>query len=76
METDDKPTAPTNLEVAVQIGLTHSAVSRIRSGVRLPSVPVMAQIARAYGWSVEDQVQSREAGRYAADFERAITPGA
>lgn len=65
--------SPTNLEVANKIGITHSAVSRIRSGNRNVSVEVMARVAAVYNWSVEDQVNSRVAGVYAEAFERVIT---
>lgn len=69
--------APTNQEVGERIGLTHSSVSRLRSGARLPSVPTMARIQEVYGWSVQEQVEARGRGTYADEFEAAIaTPQA
>lgn len=61
---------PTNQEVADAIGLTHSGVSRIRSGNRLPSIAKMRQIEAAFGWSFEDQANAREKGmlEYAREF--------
>ena len=64
--------APTNVEVGLAIGLSHSTVSRIRSGDRLPSMAVMSEIERAYGWTRIDQWAARDAGRYADEFELAI----
>lgn len=64
---------PTNHEVGSRIGLSHSGVSRIRSGDRLPSVPVMAKIATEYGWSLDDQVEARAHGSYHVDLERVLT---
>jgi len=61
--------AATNVQVAQAIGMTHSGVSRIRSGDRLPSVEKMVEIAAALGWSVEDQVKARTEGKYAEQFE-------
>lgn len=66
------PPVPTNGEVGEKIGLSHSGVSRIRSGDRLPSFGVMAEIERVYGWSKIDQWAARDTGHYAAEFERAI----
>lgn len=66
----------TNIEVAERIGLSHSSVSRIRSGDRLPSIDVMANIAESYGWDFTSQVHSRQAGTYADDFEAVISGAA
>jgi len=63
---------PTNQDVALKIGMTHSGVSRIRSGARLPSIAAMRRIETAYGWLTGYQIESREAGRYAQDFESAL----
>jgi transcriptional regulator with XRE-family HTH domain len=71
--TVDSPVViPTNREVAERIGLTHSAVSRIRSGQRFPGIEVMGAIARVYGWPVNQQVDARVNGVYADLFELAI----
>lgn len=70
--TDKAIVIPTNREVADRIGLTHSAVSRIRSGQRYPGVEVMGVIAREFKWPVNSQVEARLAGVYADRFELAV----
>lgn len=69
----------TNREVGDRIGLSHSSVSRIRAGERIPSIDVMQVIAREYGWSLDDQAAARAlqvknpAGRaYVRGFEQAV----
>lgn len=69
----------TNREVGDRIGLSHSSVSRIRAGERIPSIDVMQVIAREYGWSLDDQATARAdqvkypANRaYVLGFERAV----
>ena len=49
----------TNEEIGKLIGLTYSAVSRLRRGERLPSVEVMLAISEQFGWGVADQVKVR-----------------
>lgn len=61
----------TNEEIGKLIGLTHSAVSRLRRGERLPSIEVMVAIAKHFDWSVADQVRTRStrgANAYAIEF--------
>lgn len=61
----------TNQAVGERIGLTYSAVSRLRSGQRLPSLKVMAAIADQFNWSMVDQINVRTtqgADGYAAEF--------
>jgi transcriptional regulator with XRE-family HTH domain len=72
-ETPKQTLPPTNHEVGARIGLSHSGVSRIRSGTRLPSVPVMSKIASEYGWDLNDQVEARYHGSYHVEFERVLT---
>lgn len=62
----------TNRGVGDRIGLTHSAISRIRSGGRLPSIAVMRRIETEFGWTIQDQVVSVEAGSYHVDFEKVL----
>lgn len=64
---------PTNVEVGQRIGLSHSGVSRIRSGDRVPSLARMRDIEREYGWALVAQIESQEKGRYAEDFEDVLT---
>lgn len=66
---------PTNTEIASLIGLSHSGVSRIRSGQRLPSIDAMRRIEREFNWPLNAQVVAREKGTYADEFEVAITTG-
>lgn len=64
----------TNKDLGVLIGLTHSSVSRIRSGHRLPSPDAMLRIEECLGWPVADQVRARTPeGKYAKEFERVIS---
>ena len=65
----------TNEEIGKLIGLSHSAVSRLRRGERLPSVGVMVSIAKHFRWSVADQVKTRStrgARAYAIVFNNKI----
>lgn len=59
----------TNERIAQDIGVTHSMVSRIRSGDRFPSYDTMKQIERAYNWTVADQLKARDEGKYASSLE-------
>ncbi len=52
----------TNEEIGKLIGLSYSAVSRLRRGERLPSVGVMVAISDQLGWSVDEQVTTRVVG--------------
>lgn len=63
----------TNARVAKDIGVTHSMVSRIRSGDRHPSFEIMAQIERAYNWTISDQAKARTEGKYAQMFEYRVS---
>lgn len=62
----------TNKGIAERIGLTHSSVSRIRNGHRLPSVGVMSAIEKEVGWKVADQVKARQEGTYAEAFRTRV----
>lgn len=63
----------TNDEVGRRIGLTHSAVSRIRSGQRLPGIQTMINIRNAFDWPLDEQVRLRDRpDAYAAELERRI----
>lgn len=64
--------ALTNQQIAKTLGLSHSGVSRIRSGERLPSVAVMLKIESEYGWAIQDQAHARALGRYAQSFEKRV----
>lgn len=62
----------TNQRVADDLGVTHSMISRIRSGDRLPSLQLVRRISGALGWPVEDQVASLDPVKYAEEFERLL----
>lgn len=59
----------TNEKVAQDLGLSHSMISRLRSGGRNPSFETMIAIERKLAWTVEAQIRSRTAGRWDVDFE-------
>jgi transcriptional regulator with XRE-family HTH domain len=61
-----------NSEVGKALGLTHSMASRLRSGVRIPSVQTIAAIERVYRWKAGVQVQSVVKGNFARDFEEML----
>lgn len=62
----------TNQRVAEDLGITHSAVSRIRSGDRTPSLDVMLKMHEEWEWPLEVQALSRSLGKYAEDFEAVL----
>jgi transcriptional regulator with XRE-family HTH domain len=63
----------TNQEVGELIGLSHSAVSRIRSGQRFPGLNVMLTISQQFDWPLDDQMQARRHSvNYAAEFDRRV----
>ena len=61
----------TNDKIGELIGLSYSAVSRLRRGERLPSVGVMVAISERLGWAVEDQVSVR-VGQGAGAYSRRL----
>lgn len=63
----------TNEQVAQNLGISHSMVSRIRSGDRLPSYTLMHRIEAALQWTIADQVTAtRPPITYAQEFELAL----
>ena len=62
----------TNQKVADDLHITHSAVSRIRSGDRLPSLQLIRRIYAAYGWSYDEQMKDLHPERYATEFEKVL----
>lgn len=64
--------AVTNQHIATRIGMTDSAVSRIRNGTRHPSIEVMQKIAAAYNWGVGLQAEAQARGNYAEVLERRL----
>lgn len=62
----------TNQRVADDLDITHSAVSRVRSGDRLPSFALMLRIEERIGWDLRDQTDARLLGSYDVAFEKAL----
>jgi len=59
----------TNQQVAEDLGITHSMVSRIRSGERIPSLNIMLKMHEEWDWPLEEQALSRHLGKFAEEFE-------
>ena len=55
-----------------KIGLKESMVYKMKKGHRYPSFATMAKIEEVLSWSIKDQVESRKAGSYHVDFEKAL----
>lgn len=66
----DAPPAPTNVQIGALIGMGYTGISRIRTGDRHPSIEAMRRIERALEWPCSDQIEWRERGKYAEEFER------
>lgn len=62
----------TNKEVGEKLGISETAVSRYRTGMRHPKFPVQQAIARVFDWSVSDQAIAHSEGRWGAEFEKAL----
>lgn len=61
--------AASNPTVAREIGLTYTAVSRLRSGARVPSVSTMLMIQEIFGWPCQEQMDARGSGTFHLAFE-------
>lgn len=59
----------TNQRVGEDLGVSHSMISRIRSGDRLPSLALVRRISVAFGWPIDDQISSLDPKVYAEAFE-------
>jgi transcriptional regulator with XRE-family HTH domain len=69
---DPVKSSVTNEQVAKDLGLSHSMVSRLRSGGRNPSFETMIAIERKLKWLMEDQIRARTAGRWDSSFEELL----
>ena len=67
VDTELTPTL-SNAEVAHDLNLSPSGVSRLRSGERFPSLSVMQSIEKKYGWSVQEQADARRDRQWHEDF--------
>lgn len=72
MSTDDRAQI-TNQALATRLGVTHSAVSRLRSGARKPSTDTMRAVEREFAWPLVDQWQATLDGSYAEKFEKRLS---
>lgn len=64
-------TKTTNRAVADRLGLSVATISRLRSGGRNPSFPVMERIEAELGWPVAKQSTARTQGKWHLGFEAA-----
>lgn len=62
----------TNQQVAKDLGISHSMVSRLRAGKRHPSVELMGRINSRLQWKFTAQMKVYGTPEYAAGFERAL----
>lgn len=58
-----------NSEVADQLDMHMSSISRMRAGKQEPSFATMYKVDRLLGWSVEDQVRSILLVKWHFEFE-------
>ena len=72
MDTMDTRSLVTNQKVADDLGITHSAVSRIRSGDRFPSLTLIMKIEGLLHWSMADQARRLGSPAYAVEFENRL----
>lgn len=63
MTTQPDTTACTNADLGKVLGLTHSAVSRMRSGERIGSIETLSRLAAAARVPLEDVVVASRAAR-------------
>ncbi len=67
--------SPTNEAVGALLGVSHVAVSRWRSGSRIPSPDNMEALRQVYGWSLDDQFDARSSGTYAEELCQVLDRG-
>lgn len=62
-----------NLQIANDLGhLSHSSISRIRSGDRVPTYETIWRIHEVYSWPIFDQVEAILNKTYPAKFEQRL----
>lgn len=66
------PSVPNTSDVARRLSVSRAAVSRWRSGNRLPQMKQRQAIEKAYGWSVADQAVAESQQRWAAGFNAVL----
>lgn len=69
MNTTVRKAAISNGAFARLTGLDHSMVSRLRAGLRKPSIATMSLIEEHIGWSVEAQARALANDAYPRTFE-------
>lgn len=58
--------------VAKRLDINNSSASRMRTGARVPSYPLMVKVEQEYGWDCGLQVHAAVNGTYANEFERVL----
>lgn len=61
-----------NAEVAKELGIHFTTVSRLRSGQRQPSLVLIQKIAGTYGASVDRLIKAKLKGDFADAFTRLV----
>lgn len=64
--------ALTNAAVAALLGVSEAAVSRYKTGHRIPHISVQVEIERIFGWSVSAQAVAHSKGKWARGFKSAL----
>jgi len=62
----------TNGAVAELLGISESGVSRLRSGGRKPSIPMMQKVEQAFDWSIQGQSAAYARGKWHEAFEAVL----
>lgn len=68
MDTMDRSPV-TNQRVGEDLGVSHSMISRIRSGDREPSIHLMMRIRDVLDWDITSQATAIGEGDYGVHFE-------
>lgn len=61
-----------NSVVGKALGVHFTTASRIRSGSRVPSVPLMLKIEKVFEWELHEQAHAIVACTYDEEFEAAL----
>lgn len=72
MQSRVERSAVSNRTVAKDLGLDKPTVSRLRSGIRKPSIYMIARIRNTYGWQPNEQIIAYEGNVWRDEFEQAL----
>lgn len=74
METTTSPprAAVSNAELGRLLNCNFSTTSRLRAGLRNPSIAMINKIKKITGWKTDAQIKSVDAGTFGVDFEVAL----